>query len=141
MAVPTRRIETDEFKKLINQEEGESIDRYILGAFSFIPPRPNETYNPKTNDLVNILLLNSIEPLIYRDPSNGITFIILPTYQDDQFDYQYMRDIHPNKKAWGYYLAHYGWRADDEDHELDEDWIWYDDTPVPAFELGKVATH
>lgn len=141
MVVPTRRIETAEFRQLIEQTEGDTVPRYVLGAFSFVPPRPGEQFVPKVNDQINILQLNSMEPLIYKDPSNGVVFVILPLYQDDQFDYAYMHDIHPNKKAWGYYLINYGTRIDDVTDYIDGDFVWFNPEPLPAFDISKELTH
>lgn len=143
MALPTRYIETAEFRKAADSTPGveDNIQRLVLGAFSFNPPRPDEPYQQKPSDLVNVLLLNVAEPVLYRDPSNNIVFVILPWSMDDEFDYDYMHDIHPNKRAWGYFLVPYGIRIDDIEQPMSGYWIYFKDEDLPEFELGKVETH
>lgn len=143
MALPTRFIDTEEFRRVAGHTPNveDTVPRYVLGAFSFVPPRPDEEYRTKPNELVNVMLLNVAEPVLYRDPSNNMAFVILPWAMDDEFDYDYMHGIHPNKKAWGYFLAPAGYRLDDTEEYLNGDWVWYREDDIPAFELGKVETH
>ena len=145
MVVPTRYIETAEFRKAADSTPniGDSIQRLVLGAFSFNPPRPDEEYKHAPSELINVLLLNVAEPVLYRDPSNNMAFVILPWAMDDKFDYDYMHDIHPNKKAWGYFIALAGTRIDDIEQPMSGHWFYFkdEDEDLPEFELGKVETH
>jgi hypothetical protein len=84
---------------------------FKLEAIQFDPPRPDgsrlKPYDDKLQS-INILLMNVVEPVIYRD-GDGTVFIILNAFDDDTvMTYENFEDTHPIKGAWGYRLCpHY----------------------------------
>jgi hypothetical protein len=122
MTVPTRFIERDEFYRLLDQE-GKTAAVFKLEAIQFDPPRPDgsrlKPYDEKLQS-INILLMNVVEPVIYKD-GDGTVFIILNAFDDDRvMTYENFEDTHPIKGAWGYRLCPYYVDWADKDYDLDE---------------------
>lgn len=121
MTVPTRIIEEDEYNKLIEQERGDTIIKFYLEDIAFNPPIPGEEWTPHTPKRVSVLLLNVIEPFLYKSQDTGETFVILNGYGGEEwFGYEAFQDAHLVKGAWGYRLFPQGWDADDWSDDMDD---------------------
>lgn len=142
----SKRMDTDEFKRLADEEFGAEIVASTLKPVPFIPPRKGDLdpVDPYEKDGMTVIMLNVLEPQFFKDPRDNEIIIVLPKTQDDKFDYDYFAEIHPKgNKPWGYRLSPKGWDPTDSAWDLG-DVAWYyqsDDTELPKFELGKVATH
>lgn len=119
MAVPTRIIEKPEFEELM-RTEGSTVPLFRLDAVGFQPPRPKEQWGGEPGISINVLMLNVIEPVIYKD-GRGDAYIIMSAYDDgNTFTYANFQDCHYVKGAWYYRLAPAVWQANDDDFELAE---------------------
>lgn len=142
----TRRMDTDEFKRLAMEEQGAVIRAWQLKPMAFNPPRPDDLdpEDPFEDEEYTVVLLNVLEPAFYKFPDTGSVVLVLPKTQTDDFDYIYMADVHPQETmAWGYRLAPKGWDAGNSQHDLDDaNWyLKYDDTDLPDFDPERTETH
>jgi hypothetical protein len=122
MTVPTRFIEREEFHRLLDQE-GKTAAVFKLEAIQFDPPRPDGSHvEPYRDEIrsINVLLMNVVDPVIYRD-GDGTVFFILNAFDDDTvMTYENFEDTHPIKGAWGYRLCPHYVTWSDKDYDLDE---------------------
>lgn len=139
MAIPTRLIEAEEFERLMEVEDGDTIPVYKLTALQFEPPRPladgEAPPEPTPEQSVRVMLLAVVEPRLYRDPSKNI-FVVFPSFET--LDYAAAQDLHPIKGAWAYRFAPYHW---DKGSPLAHATYLVREEDVPAFELGNTDTH
>jgi hypothetical protein len=137
MTIPTRFIEREEFNGLMRLE-GNVFPLFKLVAIPFNPPTPDHPNGPVdygNYKAIRVLMLNVIEPRLYRD-ENGIVFVVLPNF--DVVTYDIAADAHPIHDAWCYRFSPYNW--DDNDHLGQAVYLFSDDT-IPAFNLDDVDTH
>lgn len=121
MSIPFRFIDAATFNGLLEQEkrQGNTIVTYKLAAIPFTPPRPGEEWAAQKMDVQhNYLLLNVVEPMIYKDPIKGKTFIILNGYNHKNLTYEELEEVHLVKGAWAYRLAPDGWNGGDWSDDL-----------------------
>jgi hypothetical protein len=125
MVMPTRFIDKAEFDELMKVEGSTVIPAYRLDGVPFQPPFPGEKWQGEKYKGINILLLNVVEPVLYKD-GRGNAYIILNENFDDQWDYEYFAEFHPAKHdAWFYRLCPIYWKAGDIDYNLRDAKVFY----------------
>jgi len=133
--IPTRFIEQPEFIELMALE-GSSYPVYKLSAIPFDPPIPGHE-DPDWNNYatVRILMLNVLEPRLYRD-LNNVIFVVLPSF--DVVTYDVASDAHPSHGAWCYRFSTYTYGLDDD---MSEATFLFNEKVLPPFDVEEIYTH
>lgn len=140
--IPTRRIEKAEFEELIKLSgyEGDTLILWELHAFDYVDD-PVHVIDVINYQEVNILRLNVLEPVIYKDDNLGPIVVVPMT--EDHVEYDDFSDWHVKKGCDGYYLAMSFWEINDWDYDLDDVYWAFKGKKkdLPPFDLDDWRTH
>lgn len=145
----TRRLDEEDYRFLVKQLDGDTVDKWWLRPLSFDPPRPDgeadKLHTPKYTEkqAFPVLQLNVLEPMLYKDPHDTV-FVVLPWPAVDEYTYDDLANIHTaGYQAWGYVLYPDGWSLEHPSIHDSANALWWfsGDEFLPDFDADNTATH
>lgn len=142
MTKPTRFIDKNEFDRLTRDEWGttDMLEKRQLKPFAFVPPHPAD--EPQEADPfehiepVNILVLDVIEPVLFRHEEWNESFVILPSFKpENEYTFDDFADLHYLKSddIWGYEYSVVGSKT--------KSWVQYRPVEIAPLVIGDESTY